>query len=267
VALRRDEAASKPGFRVVHGRGRPPKSYPRLRVAPADDERLSKHLQATVLRDGYPLKGLPAQWYVPAADERLGDRLTLQWMADYRAEHPDDWKRMLRTLRKLGGSTTWTQATAHRKATHEVPDQVIGESVLSDGDESVYLADLAHLMGLYPGINGAQKLQPFNRDGAYIDLNEITRDEITSEGENRLTARECLAAGNALSAEVKRRRFDAEIRAILDAIARDEREFLEALRGLSPWLEVLLGELYRLWKESQPIYVTFIPINEERPVG
>jgi hypothetical protein len=250
MALRREEGKS-PELRVVRGRGRPRKAYAELDLSPDDDRRLRKHLAAT-FHDAGP----SPHWYVPFPQERLGDGLTLKWIADYRAEYPDDWKRMLRTLRKSGGSTTWAQATAARKGRREIPDRILGDSILSDGDDPVYMADLAHLMGLYPGINGAQKLRPTNREGAYIDL-----DEITIEGEVRLTARECLASGRALSAEVRRRRFDAEIREILDAIARDEREYLDALRNQSPWLAILLEELYRLWTRK-PIYVAFVPISE-----
>lgn len=160
-------------------RGRPRKVYAQLDLAHDDEVRLAAHLRATILRDGYPLKGLTAPWYVPAADEHLGDSLTLKWSADYRIRFPDDWKRMLRTLRKSGGSTTWTQATAHKKSRRDVPELAAGDSVLSDGDDPVYLQDLAHLMTLYPGMNRAHrhKRQPMHRyqsfgDGAFVDPDE-----------------------------------------------------------------------------------------------
>jgi hypothetical protein len=160
-------------------RGRPRKAYAQLDLAHDDEVRLAAHLRATILWDGYPLKTLTAPWYVPAADERLGDSLTLKWCADYQVRFLDDWKRMLRTLRKSGGSTTWTQATAVKKSRRDVPELATGNSALSDGDDPVYLQDLAHVMALYPGMNRAQKhkRQPLHRyqsfgDGAFIDPDE-----------------------------------------------------------------------------------------------
>jgi hypothetical protein len=217
VSAAQRQESERPELAVVRGRGRPREPYPYLSLAPAD--------------------------------ARAGDALTVAWLSDYRALFPDDWERMLRTLRKSGGSTTWTEATVRKKSKRDVPDQVIdGSTVLSDSDEPVYLRDLAHLMELYPGINGPQhRGRSIFTGGAYIDPDELARPDYE--------------IGRGLSAEVKRCSFDAELRAILDAIARDEREYLEALHGQSPWLEVFLEELYRLWEASQPIYVAFVPIS------
>ena len=215
MELRRDEAASE--LRVVRGRGRPRKRYPELRLAEDDWERLAKHHAETF----------------HGTVSLLGDRLTLKWITDYQARYPDDWERMLRTLRKSGGATTWTEATLRKKSKRDVPDQVTGDNVLSDGDEPVYLSDLAHLMELYPGSNGPQhRARSTFSGGAYIDPGEIAHPDYE--------------IGHRLSAEVKRLGFSAA----LEAIARDERECLEAaLHG-------------RFWKSSRPIYVAFVPISE-----
>jgi hypothetical protein len=182
MALRR-EAEDEPELRVVRGRGRPRKKYARhagaLAPGSLDWQRLAKLHEATVLRAGYRLDALPAVWYKPATDERLGDGLTVAWLAEYRALYPDDWQRMLRTFRKSGSSTTWTQATAHKKSQRDVRELASGNTILSDGDDPVYLQDLAHLMTLYPGMNRANKhkRRPIHRyptfgDGAFIDPDE-----------------------------------------------------------------------------------------------
>ena len=215
MALQREAEARLRGVRT---RGRPRKEYEKLKLDPDDWKRLADHHAETFHDTVSP----------------LGDRLTLKWITDYRAQYPDDWERMLRTLRKSGGTTTWTEATLRKKSKRDVPDQVSGDSILSDGDEPVYLSDLAHLMELYPGINGPQhRGRSTFSGGAYIDPEEIARPDYE--------------IGHRLSAEVKRLRFSGS--AVLEAIARDERECLEALHG-------------RFWKSSRPIYVAFVPISE-----
>jgi hypothetical protein len=170
---------AEPELRVIRGRGRPRKEYPKHPLAPKDEARLSAHLRESILWDGYPLRPLTAPWYMPAADERLGDSLTLAWLKEYRELYPDDWTRMLRTLRKSGGSKTWGQARARKKNYRDVPELANGDSILGDGDDPVYLQDLAHVMTLYPGMNRAHKnkRQPIHRyqtfsAGAFVDPDE-----------------------------------------------------------------------------------------------
>jgi hypothetical protein len=194
-----------------------------------------------------------------AKEDRLGDAITRQWLRDYAATYPTDYGRMQDRFvaRAVKGEcigedgygplqqsaySTKAESTLRKDARlwkSREPTRFVGANVLSDGDDPVFLEDLAHVKWLFPGIHGAQKLQHVNRGWAYVDPKNLRHPDYE--------------AGLGLSAEVKRlARTDAELRAMLAVLARDEREYLEALRLRADWLPIFLAILNRRYGFEEP---------------